>query len=354
MGFIASLLGYILNFIYNFVQNYGWAIIIFSVLLRLILLPLTIKQQKTMKKTAKIQEKLKTLQVKYKNDPEKLNRETMDLYKREKISPFSGCLSSILQLVLFLSVFYLVSRPLTYMKNLDKVMYTGEQTVVQNTINDENVAEMVNEVLEGSSVESESEVKEGNSVEIENESTEENSENKEENVSIIEHYENQIKRENNGQRSNYVEIEIINKYRDKDERVNINMNFLGLDLSKIPMNNLKDSTVFIIPLLYIITTFINMKISTALTQSNNKKKKDIEKKVSKDGEETTEEQLESMQQMTNSMNYMMPIMSVAIAIIAPLGLSLYWFISNSLQLIERIVISKVFKDKEEANKEENK
>ena len=119
------------------------------------------------------------------------------------------------------------------------------------------------------------------------------------------------------------------------------------------MNNLKDSTVFIIPLLYIITTFINIKISTALTQTNNKKKKDIEKKISKDGVETTEEQIESMQQMTNSMNYMMPIMSIAIAIIAPLGLSLYWFISNSLQLIERIIISKVFKDKEEANKEEN-
>ncbi len=348
MGFIASLLGYILNFIYNFVQNYGWAIIIFSVLLRLVLLPLTIKQQKTMKKTAKIQEKLKSLQIKYKSDPEKLNRETMDLYKREKVSPFSGCLSSILQLVLFLSVFYLVSRPLTYMKNLDKVMYTGEQTVVQNEINDQNVTEVGNEIIEGNSDENESGVVEGNFTETENGVIVENSENKEGNISIIEHYENELKRQNEGRGANYVEIEIINKYRDKDERVNINMNFLGLDLSKIPINNLKDISVYIIPLLYIITTFINIKISTALTQANSKKKEVVEKKVSKDGEETTEEQLESMQQMTNSMNYMMPIMSIAIAIIAPLGLSLYWFISNSLQLIERVIISKVFKDKEKA------
>ena len=105
MAFIANLFGYILNFLYNYVQNYGWAIIIFSILLKLVLLPFTIKQQKTMKKTAKVQEKLKNIQLKYKNDPEKLNRETLDLYKREKVSPFSGCLSAILQLLIFLSVF---------------------------------------------------------------------------------------------------------------------------------------------------------------------------------------------------------------------------------------------------------
>ena len=86
-----------------------------------------------------------------------------------------------------------------------------------------------------------------------------------------------------------------------------------------------------------------------LTQNQNKeKKKEVKKVDKKDKEETTEDQLESMQQMTNSMNYMMPIMSIAIAIIAPLGLSLYWFISNSLQLIERVIINMIFKEKEEA------
>ena len=60
-----------------------------------------------------------------------------------------------------------------------------------------------------------------------------------------------------------------------------------------------------------------------------------------------EEQLESMQQMTNSMNYMMPIMSIAIALIAPLGLSLYWLVKNILQLCERLLLNKIIKDKEE-------
>lgn len=283
MAFLANLLGYVLNFLYNLVQNYGWAIIIFSVLLKLVLLPITLKQQKTMKKSAKIQEEMNSIKVKYKNDPEKLNRETLDLYKREKMSPFSGCLSSILQLLIFLSVFYLVSRPLTYMKKVDS-------TVINN-------------------------------------------------------YTNEIKE--NGELSSYPEIKIIEKKSSEDENVNINMNFLGLDLSKVPMQNLKDFKVYIIPILYILTTFLNIKLSTALTQNQNKeKKKEVKKVDKKDKEETTEDQLESMQQMTNSMNYMMPIMSIAIAIIAPLGLSLYWFVSNILQLIERIVINKIFIKKE--------
>ena len=283
MAFLANLFGYVLNFIYNYVQNYGWAIIIFSVLLKLVIMPFTIKQQKTMKKTAKIQEQMKVLQAKYKNDPEKLNRETMDLYKREKVSPFSGCLSGILQLLIFLSVFYLVSRPLTYMRKID--------------------------------------------------------------ASVIDGYRTELTEK--GEASSYPEIKIIETKASEDENVNINMGFLGLDLSKVPMQNLKDFRVYVIPVLYILTTFVNIKLSTALTQGKkNKEEKEIKEK-SKDGEETTEEQIESMQQMTNSMNYMMPIMSVAIALIAPLGLSLYWFVSNLLQLVERVIINVVMNKKEE-------
>ena len=99
--FFANIFGYVLNFINNFVGNYGLAIILFTVLIKIIMLPLSIKQQRTMKKSAKLQEQIKVLQFKYKNDPEKLNREMMDLYKKENMSPFSGCLSTIVQFILF-------------------------------------------------------------------------------------------------------------------------------------------------------------------------------------------------------------------------------------------------------------
>ena len=91
MSFLASIFGTILNFIYNIVNNYGFAIILFSILLKVVLLPLSIKQQKTMIKTTKLQEQMKALQFKYKNNPEKLNQETIRLYKSENMSPFSDC-----------------------------------------------------------------------------------------------------------------------------------------------------------------------------------------------------------------------------------------------------------------------
>lgn len=285
MSALAGLFGYVLNYLYNYVQNYGLAIILFSILLKLILLPLTIKQQISMKKNSKVQEEIKKLQLKYKNNPEMLNKEVMEIYKREKVSPFSGCLSSILQLVIFISVFYLISRPLTFMKKV--------------------------------------------------------------NTGIIDSYKQEIR--DNGQASNYEEIRVIELKSSEDEKVYLNMNFLGVDLSKVPMQNWKDVKVFIIPLLYIVTTFINIKLSTNLT---NPKKKEEDKEVEvvdKDNnkKETQDDQLESMQQMTKSMNYMMPIMSVAIALVAPLGLSLYWFVTNVLQLIERFTINFFMKKKEQ-------
>lgn len=285
MSALAGLFGYVLNYLYIYVQNYGLAIILFSILLKLILLPLTIKQQTSMKKNSKVQEEIKKLQLKYKNNPEMLNKEVMEIYKREKVSPFSGCLSSILQLVIFISVFYLISRPLTFMKKVD----TG----------------------------------------------------------IIDSYKQEIR--DNGQASNYEEIRVIELKSSEDEKVYLNMNFLGVDLSKVPMQNWKDVKVFIIPLLYIVTTFINIKLSTNLTNPKKKEEDKGVEVVDKDDnkKETQDDQLESMQQMTKSMNYMMPIMSVAIALVAPLGLSLYWFVTNVLQLIERFTINFFMKKKEQ-------
>ena len=118
-SFFANIFGYLLNFIYNFVNNYGLAMIIFTLVIKLVMLPLSIKQQKMLKKSSKLQEKMKILQFKYKNDPEKLNQEMMNLYKEEKMNPFSGCFSTIIQFILLISIFYMVRCPLTYMKKVD-------------------------------------------------------------------------------------------------------------------------------------------------------------------------------------------------------------------------------------------
>lgn len=286
MSFIANIFGYLLEFIYNFVNNYGLAIIIFSVVLKLILLPLSIKQQKTMKKSTELQGKMKELQVKYKNNPEKLNQETIQLYKREKMSPFSGCLSSIVQIILLFAVFYLVRSPLTYMKKVEP--------------------------------------------------------------SVIENYTNEIQQEGNLNTA-YPEISIIQYKGPQDENVNLNMNFLGIDLSKVPTQSLNDPRVYVIPVLYVISSFISIRMTNNMQNKKNKekKKKDIEivDGEAKEVEENSE--LEAMAQANKSMSWLMPIMSISIAIVAPLGLALYWLVSNILMIIERLIINKVLESKEE-------
>ena len=288
MGFISEIFGYILNFLYEQFNNYGIAIIIFSVLLRIILIPITIKQQKSLKKNARLQKEMKEIQTKYKSNPEKLNQETIELYKREKMSPFSGCFSGILQIIIILSVFWLVSKPLTYMKKI--------------------------------------------------------------NPEIIEKYSQELTEE--GVNSSYTEIAIINKKAAEDPEVYINMNFLGLDLSKVPTQSLDDFRVYIIPILYVISSVISIKITTKMnSDKKDKDTKDLKKAETEDKEKQPDE-MEMMQQMNNNMTYMMPIMSVMIAIIAPLGLALYWLISNVLMIVERLIIDRFINQKEENKNEQ--
>ena len=282
MGAISNLFGYLLNALYSVFNNYGIAIIVFSVILRIILIPITIKQQKSLKKSAELQEEMKEIQRKYKNNPEKLNQETIDLYKREKLSPFAGCFSSIIQIIIILSVFWLVSQPLTYMKKID--------------------------------------------------------------VNVINEYKKTLEQEQN--QSTYKEIEIINKFGLQDERVNLNMNFIGLDLSKVPSSNLNDWTVYIIPILYVISSVVSIKITNNLNSKKNNKNKAITDGKNNEIQNEPSE-LEAMEAMNKNMMYMLPLMSVFIAFIAPLGLALYWFVSNLLMIIEKLFIDLFMKHKEE-------
>ena len=309
MAFLSGIFGYILNFLYELINNYGIAIIIFSILLRLILIPITIKQQKSMKKTAKLQEKMKEIQEKYKNNPEKLNQATIELYKTENFSPFSGCFSAILQILIILSVFWLVSQPLTYMKKVDKQVIDDYKTKITEENDGQKSTYPEIEII--SKIESEYQ-------EINNELANENIENREE----------------------------LETKKENLEKMRINMEFIGLDLSKVPTQNLYDWKIYVIPVLYVLTSFVSIKITT-ITQKKANSKKDV---IVQD-KENSDEMAESMQQMSNSMLYMTPIMSISIASIAPLGLALYWLVSNILMIIERLVINKFIGSKEDEDNE---
>lgn len=99
------LLGQVLSFFYDLIPNYGVAIILLTIFVRLVLLPLTIKQTKSMQAMQKIQPQMKELQAKHKGDKQRLNEEMMKLYKTHQVNPLGGCLPLVLQFPVFIALF---------------------------------------------------------------------------------------------------------------------------------------------------------------------------------------------------------------------------------------------------------
>lgn len=112
---IASFFGYIIRFIYSLVNNnYFWSIILFTILTKLILFPLTYMQLKSMEKMNRIGPKDKAIREKYKNDKQKQSEELMKLYQENKINPMGGCLPLLIQIPIIFGMFAIVRQPLTY------------------------------------------------------------------------------------------------------------------------------------------------------------------------------------------------------------------------------------------------
>ena len=300
IAFFAKIFGFVLNFIYEIIGNYGIAIILFSILIKLAMLPISIKQQKTMKKSVKIQAKMKEIQFKYKNNPEKLNQETMELYKNENMSPFSGCFSAIAQIILLFAVFYLVRSPLTYMKKVDTDVINKYTKITKEYELSTNSAYPEIEVIR----------------ELDNIRDLANTENLE---------------ESEANKTNLTEIK-----EEELDSMYINMDFLGLNLAQVPTQS-SDWKAYIIPILYVLVAVLSMKI----TNPTSAKKQTIETV------ENNEEDFDPMTQMNKNMNMMFPVMYLAVALIAPLGLALYWLMNSLLMIVERLALNKLLKDEEE-------
>ena len=213
----------------------------------------------------------------------------MKLYKAENMSPFSGCLSAILQLVILLAVFYMVRSPLTFVKKVSEEDVNNYKNEIQTAGQEINQA--------------------------------------------------------------YPEISIIQYKGTEDDKVYLNMDFLGLDLNKVPMQNLSDPKVYIIPVLYILSTFISTRIATNMNKKDKDKKlleDHIEEYKGENAEVKKEvEEVDMIEQTNKSMSLLMPIMSISISLVAPLGLALYWLTSNILMILERFFITKYLEAKEE-------
>lgn len=193
---IASIFGYVLQWIYEFVGNYGVAIIIFTIITKIILLPLTIKQQKSLELNKKMQPILQDLQERYKNDQQRLATEYQRVMKENKFSPFGGCWVALIQIPLILGMLYVVGKPLTNMIKMPEEQIRAE----------------ILEIMP----EGETDVD-----------------------AFIEN-------------NRYVELKVI-----KNKNL-LNLDFLGIDLGDVASENPRDFSLLIIPILSAVFTYLSV------------------------------------------------------------------------------------------------
>ena len=323
---IATIIGAMLNAIYSVIGNFGWSIILLSLTIKVLLLPLEIKGRITNIKTSKIADKQKIIQEKYKNNQQAFNQAMIDLYKEEGMSPMAplgGCLMVIIQLLVMIGIIIVVVSPLKYIKGLT----TEEIDSKYSQIVEARVAKLTSEGK------SEEEAKTEAQKDIRQK-----------------------------------EMVIIRELGSTDEKVNINMEFLGLDLTSIPSETIKSISdlkepknlgIISIPILYIVMSFISFGVAQKdmehmRQQSKNKDDNVVkvieDKKENEDEEKFTGEDFQDAMMTSNKMmKYILPIMIFSVSMVTSLGISIYWAFNSmvdilKIYLLKYIVNKKLEKD----------
>ncbi|MBR3791228.1 MAG: YidC/Oxa1 family membrane protein insertase [Clostridia bacterium] len=289
-------LGYIIDLIYRVVENYGLSIIIFTIIVKLLLLPLNIKSQKAMRKQQKIQPILVELQKKYANDQQKLQQEMMKLYKDNDISMAGGCLPMLIQLPVLIGLYRVIQAPIKYLLHVN--------------ITDAGVVDKINNIVALMSEKFPQEI--GSYATMGAEKLFKNA---------------QI------QLATWSE-----KVLDAADAWIVNFDFLGLNLSQVPSAGLSALTkgdfsqigtiaLLIIPALAVLTTWLSTKQTQNMSGQSNQSEN------------------EQAAQMGKSMTMMMPIMTGFFTISLPSGMGIYWIVSNVLQMIQQNVLNKYFDSK---------
>ena len=123
---IATPFGWLMMRLYELTDNFGWAIILFAIVVALVLLPFMAKSKKSMMRMTRLQPRMMELQKKHEGNPQKLNEEMARLYRENKVSPMGGCLWSLLPLFIMIALYRAVVKPLTIMMGIpDDMLQQG-------------------------------------------------------------------------------------------------------------------------------------------------------------------------------------------------------------------------------------
>ena len=304
MGIILQPFAWLLLFFYNLFSSYGLALILFGIVVKLVLFPVTLKSKKSMIQTTMLSGKMQQLQKQYGKDRERYNLELQKLYEKEKVNPMGGCVWSLIPMIILILLYSIIRYPLTYFMGMsdDQIQTLATQ------LNWSDVAIANGWVT----------------------------------AAVMEKAEGLFQ---NGAYNQLYLLSLVTKENlaslqsavGADGLFVMNFKFLGIDLSRIPnwrfwVDGITPGSIglFILPIVSVCVSFLSMKVSMATNQMNN---------------QTENKQMDQTNKM---MMWMMPLMSLWIGFTVPAGLSIYWIAQYFTQMIQEVICGRMLKKDYEA------
>ena len=293
MGIILTPFAWLLMLFYDFSQNYGIALILFALVIKLVLFPFNLKGKKSMIQMNLLSSKMQQLQKQYGKDRERYNLEIQKLYEKEKVNPMSGCLWSFIPIIFLMVLYGIIREPLTYLMNVpaDMIETVAEITGVANSGTYPQIA-MLKAIAD---------------------------------PAVLEQVKAALGDAGAGLFS-------------------MNVEFLGINLANIPQLNFWSAEgglvwgnigLFLLPLVSVGTSLLSMYVSMKTNQMN------------RGGEQN-----DQMAKTNRTMMIFMPIMSLWIGFTVPAGLSIYWIAQYIFSIFQELICGRLLKkDYEKARAE---
>ena len=294
MGIILTPFAWLLMLFYDFSQNYGIALILFALVIKLVLFPFNLKGKKSMIQMNLLSSKMQQLQKQYGKDRERYNLEIQKLYEKEKVNPMSGCLWSFIPIIFLMVLYGIIREPLTYLMNVpaDMINTVAEITGVANSGTYPQIA-MLKAIADPAMLE---------------------------------------------------QVKAALGESAGAGLFSMNVEFLGINLANIPQLNFWSAEgglvwgnigLFLLPLVSVGTSLLSMYVSMKTNQMN------------RGGEQN-----EQMAKTNRTMMIFMPIMSLWIGFTVPAGLSIYWIAQYIFSIFQELICGRLLKkDYEKARAE---
>ena len=284
MGIILTPFAWLLMLFYDFSQNYGIALILFALVIKLVLFPFNLKGKKSMIQMNLLSSKMQQLQKQYGKDRERYNLEIQKLYEKEKVNPMSGCLWSFIPIIFLMVLYGIIREPLTYLMNVpaDMINTVAEITGVANSGTYPQIA-MLKAIAD---------------------------------PAVLEQVKAALGDAGAGLFS-------------------MNVEFLGINLANIPQLNFWSAEgglvwgnigLFLLPLVSVGTSLLSMYVSMKTNQMN------------RGGEQN-----DQMAKTNRTMMIFMPIMSLWIGFTVPAGLSIYWIAQYIFSIFQELICGRLLK-----------